>query len=153
LSPLQKRLSWALALSLGLNLFLLGFGSARWLRHEPREVRDSRELVVAEPRSGRGHGRLAHLLGPPTPELRAQHDTLREARQRVGAALAAEPYDKVALTTALSELRAVTGQSQAMLHARLLERVGTLSLEERRALSNSRFLREHVPGEEPQPGP
>ena len=92
MSTVIKRLSWALALSVGVNLFLLGFGATRaWRMHAPH----------AE------HGRpgLMRMLGPPTPELRAQHDQLTAARKRVGAALEAEPYDRARAARALEELR------------------------------------------------
>ncbi len=131
MSSLATRLSWALALSLGLNLFLLGMGAARWFHpHAP----------YAEHRGP--HGRPGRFLGPPTPELRAQHDALREARARVGMALEAEPFDAKALSEALAALRSVTGRSQELLHAHLLERAPELSPSDRRALAESRFLRE-----------
>ncbi|HEY6876396.1 MAG TPA: periplasmic heavy metal sensor [Polyangiales bacterium] len=123
-----KRLSWALAISIGLNLFLLGFGAAR---------------------AWRGHGGPAHrpglmrMLGPPSPELRAQHHELEAARKRVAEAFAAEPYDRTRAEHALADLRARVTRSQELLHQHLLERADTLPPEERRRLAGQRFAPEH----------
>lgn len=131
MSSVTKRLSWALALSIGLNLFLVGFGSSRWLRARSRGDAHGR---------GGEHG-LARFLGPSMTELRAQHRSLIEARRGVAAALQAEPYDARQLEAALSALRASTTKSQQALHERLLERAPTLSADERRELAKSRFVR------------
>lgn len=132
MSGVTKRLSWALAISLGLNLFLIGFGSARWLR--ARSQRGAWHGASGE------HG-LARFLGPSMTELRAQHRELMGARRAVGTALQAEPYDAQRLDQALSTLRATTSKNQQILHQRLLERAPTLTLDERRELAKSRFVR------------
>jgi uncharacterized membrane protein len=121
-----KRLSWALALSVGLNLFLVGFGVARaWRAH-------------GEHRPG-----LMHALGPPTPALRAQHQQLTAARRQVGEALRAEPFDRARAEHALAELRSTAGHSQELLHRRLLERAEQMSPEQRHKLAAIRFSGEH----------
>lgn len=121
-----SRQRWLLALSLGLNLFLLGFGAARWWLKGPRDGR-----------------RATHaLMGTPPPALRARHEELRGARREVGDALAAEPYDPERLKRALDALRAATGRTQVLMHERLVERAGTLSASDRRALARARFVRE-----------
>lgn len=132
MSSVAKRLSWALALSLGLNLFLLGLGSARWLH---------RRASYADEAMHHDRPHLPRFLGPPTPELREQHEALRAARRKVGSALEAEPYDPRALSEALVELRAITSRGQELLHAHLLAHAAKLSAAERRALAESRFLR------------
>lgn len=117
-----KRLSWALALSIGLNLFLVGFGVARaWRTH--------------------AHHRpaLMRALGPPTPELRAQHQALRTARQHVGEALEAEPFDAERVEQALATLRETASHSQELLHQRLVERAAKMPPAERRKLADQRF--------------
>ncbi|HEX5657224.1 MAG TPA: periplasmic heavy metal sensor [Polyangiales bacterium] len=122
-----KRLSWALALSIGLNLFLVGFGVARgWRAHGER----------------RPPG-LMHVLGPPTPALREQHEELAAARRRVGQALEAEPFDRARCEQALATLRETAGRGQQLLHRRLLERAQQLSPEERHKLATLRFAGEH----------
>ena len=144
MSSVTKRLSWGLALSLALNLFLLGFGSARWLRHDAHG---------AEGRGpGHPHRELPRLLGPPTPELRAQHRTLHEARREVGEVLAREPYQRAELEAALLRLRQTTARSQELLHQHLIERASALSPEERRAFARKRFVRE-LGGEATEPPP
>ena len=135
MSAAMKRLSWALALSIGLNLFLLGFGVVRLAHHR-------------HPEGASGpHGRMGELLGPPTPALREERKVLTDARRRVGEALAAEPYDPDALSEALAALRESTSRGQEKLHERLIERAGQLSPEERRAFAERRFLRERGGGE------
>lgn len=129
MSVWMKRLSWGLALSLGLNLFLLGYGSARL-------------LALGGPEHAGGRERMGELLGPPTPAMRTQHAALRAARRRVGDVLTAEPFDPAALKAALGELRETTNRGQEQLHERLLERIDTMPPEERRELARRRFHRE-----------
>jgi uncharacterized membrane protein len=140
-SLVTKRLSWALALSLLLNLFLLAYGVTRWARGSA--AYDAPQPGVHH-EGGRhlGERGLGRLLGPPTPELRGQHRALRDARRAVGDALKAEPYDRVRLEQALTRLRETTGSSQVLLHQKLLERAGELSADERDKLAKSRFVRE-----------
>lgn len=121
-----KRLSWALALSIGLNLFLVGFGAARAWRARP------------EHRPG-----LMHALGPPTPALRAQHDELVAARRRVGEALEAEPFDRKQAEQALAELREIAARSQGALHEHLVDRAAKMTPAERHRLAGTRFAGEH----------
>jgi uncharacterized membrane protein len=142
-STVTKRLSWALALSIGLNLFLLGFGGSRWLRARSGHHASS----VGANGPGRGHG-APRWMGTPSPALREQHRSLIEARRAVGSALEHEPYEATQLERALTDLRSNTAKSQLLLHERLLERAPALSPEERRELANSRFLRA-LPGDEP----
>ncbi len=117
-----KRLSWALALSVGLNLFLVGFGAARAWRARPNH-----------------RPALMHLLGPPTPDLRAQHEQLNDARRKVGDALEAEPYERDRTEKALRELRGTAARGQELLHQHLLERADRMSPEQRRKLATQRF--------------
>jgi hypothetical protein len=129
-NSLARRLSWALALSIGLNLFLLGFGIARaWRSHGG----------PPDPHGGeRGRPGLARMLGP-TPELRAQRQELGEARRRVAEALGAEPYQRARTEQALRELRDVVRRGQELLHRRLLERADQLTPSERRELATQRY--------------
>jgi len=141
-SVVVRRLGWLLALSMGLNLFLLAYGGARWLRRPDA-------YGAHEGRAGH-HGRgLGPLLGPPTPELRGQHRALSEARRSVGLSLEAEPFDAQKLSDALATLRATTSRGQELLHQRLIERASQMPAEERAKLAQSRFVRELRPA----PGP
>jgi len=141
-SVLAKRLSWLLALSMGLNLFFIAYGGARWLRRP--EARGA-ELHA---RDGRGEHRgrgLGPLLGPPTPLLRDQHRALSEARRSVGVALQAEPFDAEKLRAALTALRSKTSEGQELLHQKLVERASQMSVSERTELAKGRFVRELPP--------
>jgi uncharacterized membrane protein len=138
-TPLVKKLSWALAASLALNLFGLGYLAARSLRHHrpPHHAR----FEGTEP------GRPArHLFGPHIKELRTHHRHLKEARKQVAEALAAEPYDRTALDSALTRLRDVTAEGQRKLHQVLLDRAQELPLAERKKLAHGRFFRKLAPG-------
>ena len=139
MSVLAKRLSWLLALSMGLNLFFIAYGGARWLRCSDAH---GVEVHAHEGRSEhRGRG-LGTLLGPPTPELRDQHRALSEARRAVGVALQAEPFDAGTLRTALTALRTTTSRGQELLHQKLVERASQMSVSQRTELAKSRFVRE-----------
>lgn len=144
MSSLTKRLSWALALSVALNLFLIGFGSARFMRREAHGA----ELRA---RFKREHPRL--LLGAPTPELREQRRALELSRKQVADALLAEPYDRARLAEALRALRETTQRGQALLHEHLLGHAATLSAEQRRSLAQRRFLHELEGRERDRPPP
>ena len=140
MTPALKRLRWALALSLALNVFLLGFASARWLQRRSHWSADARHKEHP----------MRRLLGPATPELRAQRGELRAARREVGDALEAEPFDRERMARALAKLREETSEGQRKLHERLLERAATLSLEQRRQFAESRFFRASMAGDGPR---
>lgn len=131
MSPLLRRLSWALALSLGLNVFLIGFATSRFVRGERRD-----RMHEGPPR-----GAMRRVLGEPTPALMAHRGELRAARVAVAEALETEPLDRARLKSALDRLRMETSEGQAALHERLLERASELPLEQRRELAKSRLLR------------
>lgn len=134
MSPLVKKLVWALGLSLSVNLFLLGFGAARWFGGHAGGPRGP---MFEEPL---GPGRTMKLFKHHAPELRVRHRAVHEARQRVARALTAEPFDRAALAEALGALRAATQQGQTELHQALLDAAATMPLAEREALAKSRLL-------------
>lgn len=132
MSPALKRLSWALALSLGLNVFLLGHESSRWFHQQRAE----------EVHGGRPRGPMHRMFGEPSPALLSHRSELRAARRAVAEALESDPLDRERLKSALARLREETSEGQAALHERLIERAGELPLEQRRELAQSRLLRE-----------
>jgi hypothetical protein len=136
-SPLAKKLVWALGISLGLNLFLLGFGVARQLGPHPFP---GGHPAGDHPGDGFGKRGPARWFGPHAPALRAQRGELLRAREKVGEALRAEPFDREALTAALLELRKASSQAQTQLHEALIETAQRLSPEERKNLAHSRLL-------------
>lgn len=132
----SKKLAVILAISLGLNLFLLGVLSVGLFRG-PRPSRfdgpgpDASALL----RGGPGeHPRLHKLMGRHKPELVEQRRALRSARARVGAALEAEPFDRARLEGELANLRKETLRSQETMHRALVELAGDMPPEERKRL-------------------
>jgi Spy/CpxP family protein refolding chaperone len=148
MTPTAKRLAIALAVSVAVNLFLVGFIAVRALH------------------GGRAHERRhhhGHFLGPrglgrdgdPQAEqamrramqrreatFRAQGDKLRATRGTVSAAFQAEPFDPQALARALAELRTQTVESQRLMHESLVEVAPALSPEQRARLARRALDRE-----------
>ena len=140
-----KRLWVALAISLTLNLFGLGFMSARFLHGHrgdhggprgpffgPRSLLLDAELGDSMDAEVRG------VMERHRESLRAQREQLRKARQAVSAALTSEPFDAGALTQALARLRQMTDESQALRHAALIEIAPALTREQRQRLEPKR---------------
>jgi hypothetical protein len=139
-NPLTKKLVWALAISAGLNLFLLGFGVARTLK--PRQL--GHKPPMHEPEH-MGPGKALRFMGPHAPALRGQRRELLEAREAVAQALTREPFDREALAGALLNLRNVTAAGQAKLHEVLLETAEKLPRDEREQLARSKLLHDVPP--------
>ena len=140
-----KRLWIALAISLTLNLFGLGFMSARWLHgpggdhHGPRgPFFGPRGLLLDSELGGSMDAEVRGVMERHRESLRAQREQLREARQAVGAALGSEPFDAEALKQALARLRQATGESQALMHAALIEIAPALTHAQREGLQPMR---------------
>lgn len=120
-----------------LNVFLIGFLAgrhalgpagcgARGFRHNMQEM----------------HAPFAKRLQPgDRARLREKLSSVREARARVREALLQEPYRAAQLEAALGALRERSAELQLDTHRELLENAGQLSIEERRRLADSRFLR------------
>ena len=73
--------------------------------------------------------------------LRERLEEVRVARERVRAALVAEPYSAPQLEAALTTLRERSADLQLDMHRELLDAAGRLSAEQRRKLADARFLR------------
>lgn len=140
MTPTLRRLSLALAISVGLNLFLGGFLVARVMLR-------SRHEHNLGPHAMAGPFGMLHDLEDPKLRKRAErmfegrrerfeHDRkqLGAARHKVARAIERQPPDRQALEAAFAELRSVTTASQAELHASLIELVATLSPEQREKL-------------------
>lgn len=138
MNPLTKKLAWALAISVGLNLFLLGFGVARTVGPRPMKPPEF------EPHGMGGPGKL-RIFGPHAPALRTQRHEVLEARTGVAQALTRDPFDREALAKALNHLREVTAQGQLKLHEALLETAEKLPQDQREKLAHSRLLHEVPP--------
>jgi len=137
-TAIVRKLSIALAVSVALNLFALGFLAARGFHgargHEGRPD-------VAEERMRGGRGALG--FGPYAAELsearrsamRSHRQAVAEAQRAVSAALAAEPFDRAALQTALQALRVQQTAAGGAAHDALVELAEKLDAPSRRALS------------------
>ena len=135
------RLWIALAISLTLNLFGLGFMSARFLHgrdgdhHSPRgPFFGPRGLLLDAELGGSMDSQVRRVMERHRESMRSQREQLREARQAVQAALSSEPFDGAALEQAFARLRQRTGESQALMHAALVEIAPALTHEQRERL-------------------
>lgn len=136
-------LSIALAVSVALNLFCLGFLSARAFQRG--EGRAERPRPAA---AGRGQHRPRQRPRPfewmteaERDELRPRRRALRASRRAVEEALRAEPFEREALTQALGELRRQTDDIQASVHELMLRRAAGMSGDERRRMADSQWQR------------
>ncbi|MDD9939598.1 MAG: periplasmic heavy metal sensor [Myxococcales bacterium] len=135
----RRLVAIGLALSLLLNVFLLGFVFARLLGPSPsrHEHRTDREAIM-ERRAKRGPMRA--MLREHRGALRGKRKQVRRARRAVRDALVADPFEPERLRTALSDLRQATHDAQEALHGALLETVPKLSPEARAELSRAHRL-------------
>lgn len=134
MTPLAKRLSIALALSIALNLLLAGIWVGRALHRRPAPEREPPALRAER------DGKRAPLRGL----LREHGDELRDRRRSIGAARGAaratlehEPFDRVALERSLESLRKETLASQEIMHRAIVAAAEKGSPEERRKLAHA----------------
>ncbi|NKX43704.1 periplasmic heavy metal sensor [Roseicyclus persicicus] len=129
----------ALALSLALNLLILGLVAGAVLAVGPRGGDDPRLRTL-------GLGPFALALSREDQEAvrgRIDRDALRTERRALGAsllqlrqALLAEPFDRAAAEAALARSRAAAEALQGQGHAALLDQIGTMDAAERAALAD-----------------
>jgi uncharacterized membrane protein len=134
MTPLAKRLSIALAISIAVNLLLAGIFVGRAFHRRPPPDRD----VPA--RHGERDGRKGPLRGlfrEHGDELRDKRRAIGEARRTGRAALEAEPFERAALERALEGLRKESGASQEIMHRAIVEAASKGSPEERRKLGSA----------------
>ncbi len=145
MTPLVKRLSIALLISGGINLFLIGFGVSQWLSHrgqsrmeaEPRVGPPSRLFHAEAVFGADADPKFRRFLGKHREQLRPQRRALRRARRKVDEALTAKVFEREELERALAELRKQTGSTQVSLHAALVDLASQLTYEERRRLARA----------------
>jgi uncharacterized membrane protein len=135
MSRSTKILAIALAVSVVLNVFFVGFWAARSIgRWHQRRATDSfygpvdRVLAVGE--TWKRHGVV----------LRQRREAVDAARSAVRDALAAEPFRPEVLDTALARLRAETVETQAAFHTALVQVARELGPEARHRLASTRWL-------------
>jgi uncharacterized membrane protein len=73
--------------------------------------------------------------------LKQKLEAVRVAREQVRGALSNDPYQPSQLEAALTTLRERSAELQLDMHRQLLESAGHLSLDQRRRLAESRFMR------------
>lgn len=134
-------LAIVLGVSVALNLFFLGFVSARaFQRAEPRAERPPHG--APGPRMHRPRGReraFDWMTDAQREELRPRRRALRGSRHAVEEALRAEPFEPEKLGQALGDLRRQTDEIQASVHQFMLQRAATMSGDERRRLADSQW--------------
>lgn len=147
MNKLSRQLSIALAISLAINLFFIGFVTARLVLKSER-----RELLQQQPYSRGPVGLFGatEALGNPRPmerllrkhiqDFKPKRELLRETRERIVKALAADPFDSEELNKALGDLRKATQESQIALHSAFVELATSVSPRERLLLSKSPHL-------------
>ena len=149
MTPVTRRLAIALAVSVAVNLFLVGFIAMRAYRggrHHERGHRHGHELGPrAFGRDGdpQADQAMRRVMQRREAALRAQGRKLRATRGAVSAAFRAEPFDPQALARELAELRAQTAESQRLMHEALVEVAPTLTPEQRARLARRALEREH----------
>jgi uncharacterized membrane protein len=134
-----RGLKIALAMSLALNLLILGLVGGAMLAIGPRGGGDDPRLRTL------GLGPFALALDREDRDAvrgRIDREALRGDRRVLGAslmqlrgALLAEPFDRVAAAAALAQARGATEALQAHGHGALLDQVETMSADERAALA------------------
>ncbi|UCH73812.1 MAG: periplasmic heavy metal sensor [Rhodospirillales bacterium] len=142
-TPTSRRLAIALAVSVGLNLFLAGMIASAWIAK--RHYADRPDRPAAALAGGFDFRRGLAALGDEArpiareirrdfaPRLRESGREVRAARQDVGALLLREDLDPAALQDAFGELRQATDNAQATMHEALIETMTRLDTDQRRA--------------------
>lgn len=146
MTPLVRKLVIALAVSVALNLFGLGFVVARGLRHRDQLAMMHGPGMHPPPGMDFGPRRMMHgmrELGPVGQQMmdarreamREHHRALRDAQDAVNKALTAEPFDPNKLNAALGDLRARQAAAAQAAHGALVDLAGKLDANQRRALA------------------
>lgn len=142
---------WALAVSLGLNLFFSGFLVSRCSRTQT--VDDDRGRRAQGPLMFRVREALGDSVSDEVNELLEQHRQavrgsrreLRRARTEARQALEAEPFEPQELRTALERLRESSVSTQETLHEGLLKLAESVSPEQRKQLADANWRKRAKP--------
>lgn len=143
MTPLAKRLSIFLAVSIGLNLLLAGLWLGRGLRdhdaHGPHGF--TRPMGSAAGFAARRHPALRRAFEGKASEFAARRKAARAARAQVAESLARQPFERAAVESALGALRRENLRTQELLHGELVGEAERGSPELRREIGRT-FLRE-----------
>jgi len=145
--PLAFILAAVLIVSLAANFLVLGFAAARFAGVGPFGFGGDAgaiERIVALgarafPRELRRE--IGGELGRHRGELGAALDEVRDARRRMFAVMAAEPFDRAALDAAFAEVRAATDRLQLLGQDLVGDVVERAPAEERARIRPPRYLR------------
>jgi uncharacterized membrane protein len=137
MTPLAKRLSIVLAISVAVNLLLAGIMVGRAFRHRHQPPFDGHEQPgMRAERDGR-RGPLRGLFREHGDALREKRRSMGDARRTAREALEAEPFDQAALERALEGLRKETVASQEIMHRAIVEAAVKGPPEERKKLGRA----------------
>ncbi len=134
MTPLAKRLSIALAVSVTINLLLGGIMAGRAFRKPHRISVEAPALHSERPER---RGALRELYREHSDEFKESRRAIAEARKAARAALEKEPFDRAALEGALETLRKDTAASQEMMHRSILAAAEKGSPEKRKELAGA----------------
>jgi uncharacterized membrane protein len=136
MTPLAKRLSIVLAISVAVNLLLGGIMVGRAFRHRHQPHDGHEQPGMRAERDGR-KGPLRGLFREHGDALREKRRSMGDARRAARAALEAEPFDQAALERALEGLRKETTASQEITHRAIVEAAAKSPPEERKKLGRA----------------
>ena len=159
-----RRLAIALAVSIGLNLFLSGMIASAWMTKRHYADRHGRPPVSGLAGTFDFRGGL-EAAGPEArplareirraygPRLRESGRAVRDARKRVGEILQGDALDRAALAAAFRDLRQATDAAQATMHEVMIETMTRLTPEQRRAFLEGATQKRPRRGDRPLPPP
>lgn len=133
-----KWLVTALALSLAINLALVGFLAGRWLQTAGPPAGHDPALLLWPAVKGLPAAEREALRPVLRHSLRASRDqvrAIRRAQRGVQESLRSEPFSAPELARALEELRRALNDGQVLRHAALVQVAERLAPEERRRLA------------------
>ena len=146
MNPLRTHFKVVLAVSLLLNVFLIGGvagGLYQWLGHaEPAMAMPMHGLrqALAKLPENRRH-ELRQLMRETRQENQALLSTSRQARLEVIHQLEAPTFDHQALDTSLAKAREADATLRARVDSSLAQFAGTLTVDERQQLAESLYPR------------
>ena len=136
-----RRLGIALAISVGINLFLVGGIASHLLRapsSRPPPPDGGHFLFRSSERlSDPGRAKVRTIMRRHRSDLAPRRKAMREARKDVQAALGTEPFDRARLDRGLEQLRKETSRAQRELHTALGEAAEQLNSEDRKHLGEA----------------
>jgi uncharacterized membrane protein len=144
MTPLAKKLTVALVISVALNLLVVGFLVGRGLKHGPGTPGDVHGFAGPGARMPR-HPALREAMDRHRGDFAGRKEAMMQARRGVAEAAGREPFDRAALEQALARLRQESSASQEVVHRALVEACEKANPEQRRALA-AQFLKTHARG-------